>query len=1796
MSSRVTRSSARKPPNISSPNAEPPPSEPSQPPASTSRKRKAPGRRSSPDPEEPPEPAEPSPGPKPKRLRSSKSQTTNTTALETPPVKRQSKTNATPAMSSPEYGDPAQPLFATLTDEVFRQPERSDENAVTTPASAGPSKKKQGKSKKGLSPPGEPTSRITRTSCFAKLVSDPSLSTPPPTGKGESSAGSKKKKGSSGKKKTPVPIADEEATPGSPEEKPPSRDSQATPDESPDQDPDADPMDTDPFSSSGFLGRHGGPGGGLHTLRALAGMMDGVTSQMGSLLGNLRQKDDPTTQQLALQELSEILLVSTEDNLAGQFSPDQYVKEFVTLMQTPEGALDNPEMMLLACRCIANLIEALPAATATVVYSGAVPVLIKKLTDIVDMDLAEQALTTLQKISAEFPSSIVREKGLAACLQYLDFFPTSTQRTAVTTAANCCRNIPEDSFTGVEEVMPNLLNVLNSSDQRVVEQGSLCVSRIVKSFERQDDKLERLMNGDLLQTILRLLLPGSTNLVSAHIHTQFLRVLSITARASPRLTVELLRLNVTDTLYQILTGVSPPGDDENVAQNIDSVVVMQALIHRPKDQVFETLNVICEILPSYETTKLESLRLVGKVLDPIVKDTKSISKDSPASKRLKMLSDCKTQLRRFATVLLPTLTDAYSSTVNMDVRKQVLAAQLTMLLNLDQEILEDALRPVPYASFLASILSQQDHAFMVADALNAADILLQRLGSVYRYQFYREGVMAEVQKLADRALDVKPDVPKQEPAVASHSVASQAATASTVAPAEDKPAAPNVPRPTDDEDVDMNDSEDDVYPTEIAEDMDEDPDRDDSDDESSESPPPSENTWARPGSVNDMITRIAKQFMLQHDSDNGSGLGADASRRTQDLNNLVSDVSDCYEGDGSEGGAALFARLAKSFEGSALESITSYELLSSNIIHTLLDLFDTSKGSLYNEARSAFVEAFMGSNVQSSIRTASSVSPTTPFSILVHKLQDLLSRAEHFEVLTVNSSPVESSRGGAASVLAKQVRIKLVAEGDDSGIPAHFKNIMVSIHAIATLKALDEYLRPRMSLSEEPRSRRQRDPPSRSAVALSEALSSRRMASTPMLPPGRSVPTLSGLGSDPTQTSRQPPAVDEGAKPESSAVAAADTPTTRKSARKTTRSGASQGASTPPHSTTADPTDVTPEIQAALDSEDEDDVPEVEADDEEMTKSLNDVRKALAKLDEDAEDDEGDPSAVSMEVASSGQVTARQDDGTRVVTPTHPPAQSSNVAAGRPTPGSLARSLFSSRAMTYAAAIQSVPTDWHLEFSVSGKRVSSDTTIYRAIHSNFTGEVSGRNVWSSIHSITFKKVPGPPPAESSTLTPSPASPTGGTSDLPQSLDKNPTTAAILRLLSILHDINANLDEVLGDGRTISKISPEPLSQFVNTKLTAKMNRQLEEPLIVASNSLPNWSEDLARLYPFLFPFETRHLFLQSTSFGYSRSITRWQNAQPQPDSRRERHRDERPFLGRLQRQKVRISRGRLLESAIKVLELYGASPSILEVEYFNEVGTGLGPTLEFYSNVSKEFSKKKLRLWRENESAQSEDYAFGKKGLFPAPMNDPQLATDNGKRVLMLFRMLGKFMARSMLDSRIVEVSLNPTFFRIDLGANAASLSLEAIRSIDEDLANSLQTLKQFAAAKKKIIERDSLTHAQKAQKISRIQVAGAGIEDLGLDFTLPGHPSIELISNGANTAVNIDNVGQYVEKVIDYTLYTGVKQQVEAFRTGFSQVFPYSALRAFTPDELCMLFGRVEEDWSIEGKVVCRPTETHND
>jgi E3 ubiquitin-protein ligase TRIP12 len=89
-------------------------------------------------------------------------------------------------------------------------------------------------------------------------------------------------------------------------------------------------------------------------------------------------------------------------------------------------------------------------------------------------------------------------------------------------------------------------------------------------------------------------------------------------------------------------------------------------------------------------------------------------------------------------------------------------------------------------------------------------------------------------------------------------------------------------------------------------------------------------------------------------------------------------------------------------------------------------------------------------------------------------------------------------------------------------------------------------------------------------------------------------------------------------------------------------------------------------------------------------------------------------------------------------------------------------------------------------------------------------------------------------------------------------------------------------------------------------------------------------------------------------------------------------------------------------------------------------------------------------------------------------------------------------------------------------------------------------------------------------------------VEDLALDFTIPGY-DIELRPGGRDIGVTGSNVNEYVYEVLDAILGKGVAKQTQAFRDGFSKVFSARDLQAFTADELAMLFGNTDEDWSVE-------------
>ena len=253
----------------------------------------------------------------------------------------------------------------------------------------------------------------------------------------------------------------------------------------------------------------------------------------------------------------------------------------------------------------------------------------------------------------------------------------------------------------------------------------------------------------------------------------------------------------------------------------------------------------------------------------------------------------------------------------------------------------------------------------------------------------------------------------------------------------------------------------------------------------------------------------------------------------------------------------------------------------------------------------------------------------------------------------------------------------------------------------------------------------------------------------------------------------------------------------------------------------------------------------------------------------------------------------------------------------------------------------------------------------------------------------------------------------------------------------------------------------PMEEFSSKKVTNKLTQQLSDPLVVSSGALPAWCEQLLTVCPIVVPFETRQMYFHATAFGTSRSafffffsfcflsekfpgnhiLTRLLNLlgnrsivwlQTQRDSAVERQRntgavprrdDPHEFrVGRLKHERVRVPRGdRLLDWAQQVMKVHADRKAILEVEFQDEEGTGLGPSLEFYALVAAESQRRDLALWicddddDDESTAETASLAQGAKppgyyvvrpsGLFPAPLPQDSPICDHAEQ---LYWFLGK--------------------------------------------------------------------------------------------------------------------------------------------------------------------------------------------
>jgi E3 ubiquitin-protein ligase TRIP12 len=76
----------------------------------------------------------------------------------------------------------------------------------------------------------------------------------------------------------------------------------------------------------------------------------------------------------------------------------------------------------------------------------------------------------------------------------------------------------------------------------------------------------------------------------------------------------------------------------------------------------------------------------------------------------------------------------------------------------------------------------------------------------------------------------------------------------------------------------------------------------------------------------------------------------------------------------------------------------------------------------------------------------------------------------------------------------------------------------------------------------------------------------------------------------------------------------------------------------------------------------------------------------------------------------------------------------------------------------------------------------------------------------------------------------------------------------------------------------------------------------------------------------------------------------------------------------------------------------------------------------------------------------------------------------------------------------------------------AVPLSVSSVKAVDSALGKSLSMLHRFADAKQNIENDGALSQDEKVVALQNLQFDGVRLEDLCLDFTVPGFEDMELI------------------------------------------------------------------------------------
>ncbi|XP_043792356.1 E3 ubiquitin-protein ligase TRIP12 isoform X2 [Apis laboriosa] len=1506
-----------------------------------------------------------------------------------------------------------------------------------------------------------------------------------------------------------------------------------------------------------------------HLLNRSMGASSAAKAQQ--LLAGLQAVDDEGEQLQAVIGMGEILVMGNEDTLAG-FPVKQVVAALINLL----GIEHNFVIMTHACRALTYMMEALPRSSTVVV--DAVPVFLQKLESIECMDVAEQCLTALAMLSRRHSKTILHEGGVSACLKFVDFFNITAQRAALTITANCCQNLHPDDFHLVADSLPLLTSRLTNQDKKSVECVCQAFSRLVDSFQHDPVTLHKIINAELLQNLQQLLMiTPPVNSISNFITV--LRMLSVISNRCPDLAQLLLQQNIAFTLSYLLTGSL-----EVKTEDVE-------LVPRSPQEWFEITCLIEELMPPLPTDGIFS---VNSLLERTSNQQENVHWEWRDERHCcHPFSTIDSRIIEMAfqngedEICLSSLGRTY--TIDLTVMKQI---------NEDIGLARSIFRRVnahPTEGKSPTCSSNMDVVPPVIETNEWLVSFIRTLFSVL-YEVYSSSAGPAVKCKCLRALlrmvyyastDLLKDVLKNQ-VVSSHIAGMLASQDLRIVIGALQMASilmkrlPQVfgvhfhregvlhqIRQLADPEVPLG-----VSPPKCPS----------STGTSLPSPQPGPSNTslcsttmfssnatspiASPSTNGNILFGTIATCQLK------SNLSASMETHTRnELNSTVDDVTTPQSAHLRIGDVLKRKRQNKKGRFSRLGSTTPQQTQQPESLFTGFAPKNNRFLGNLNPARWGRKSSSSNSaNDKRDTSSSTSLSKPPSNSSLTGGNRDkakawVREQAAQFLARYQDDAPCTHPAMTVLSRLTAAIQ-RLQSNELDEMLSAltELRDIVLEsdispfeMNYSGLIKALLNYL----TTIDAPGNRYDR---LRMFWKLFAESTMHQDNNITDLNPGAFGALVAKLNSCVAQLEQFPvkvhdlPAGSGAGRGGTSALKFFNTHQLKCNLQR--HPDCNNLKQWKGGTVKIDPLALVQAIERYL-----------------MVRGYGRIREAESMVsdDDNSEDDIDDTLAAVVISQGSAKHKLQFLIGDEVL-----PFNMTVYQAVRQ---------FGCTGMDHSEA----EADGEPPLGHDAVWVQTHTIYYRPVPEEETitspkpgssSQSSSRKGKGKSTKISSKRkedslwLEGTVPPQRCPLDPY-LSPT-----LPSSVTITDASLDGLCLLRLLHALNRHWGVLFPHLKGLSLLSPQ---DFINNKIAAKASRQLQDPLVIMTGNLPLWLQQIATVCPFLFPFETRQLLLYATSFDRDRALQRLLDSAPELSGSDSQER----VTPRLERRKRTISRTDILKQAELVIQDLASSKALLEVQYVNEVGTGLGPTLEFYALVSQELQRADLDLWHGSSSPTEAGYVNAPQGLFPMPISWSTKVSHLAK-LKTKFKFLGKFMAKAIYDSRMLDLPFSLTFYRWLLGEEHM-LTLADLAHVCPDVHRTLTRLQQVIRQKETIEKDQILRPHEKAQLIESLNLDGCLISDLGLVFELPGYENIELRKGGSEIPVTTYNLDQYIKLVVHWFLYEGVFRQMEAFREGFESVFPPSQLRLFFPEELEAVFcGHAQSggQWDVKTLSECCRTD----